>query len=270
MQFKALLATLGVAALSIATPAHALTQLSDSTTGGSLFITVYDPVKQVVVVQDLGLTFSSFASLGQSVTQPGPKPFGAGAFTAQTFNINLSAFTTAGSNNADIRWFVFAGDSLGTNNNKGVVLTAPNGTGILTNTNMNGMNTQGTGIVTQFNQNCPSATVCTDVPAALSSQTWTGTVGGNFAAGADGGFGDSLAFYLINGNGTTSSNNAVITQFVDAAGNWLWSLASNGTLTYGANQAPVPLPAAAWLLLSGLLGIGAVGRRSNAARLATA
>lgn len=268
MQLKALLATAGVAAIVSGAPAHALTQLSDTTTGGSLFITVYDPVKQVAVVQDLGLTFSSFAALGAPAVTGGAKAFGSSAFTSQSLNVNLSAFTTAGSAASDIRWFVFAGDSSGNNASKGVLVTGGNGSGSLFNSNMNSMLTNATGVVVQFNQNCPSpATVCDDVPSALDANTWTGTLGNGFPSEADGGFGDSLAFYLVNGNAILASTPAIVTQFANATGDWLWSLASDGTLSYGS-AAPVPLPAAVWLLLSGLLGVGAVGRRSAAAKLA--
>jgi hypothetical protein len=41
-----------------------------------------------------------------------------------------------------------------------------------------------------------------------------------------------------------------------------WLLSTDGRLTYGA---PIPLPAAAWLLLSGIAGLGAVARRRQAA-----
>ena len=41
----------------------------------------------------------------------------------------------------------------------------------------------------------------------------------------------------------------------------VWSLSSNGTLTYSALGAPVPVPAAVWLLGSALIGLVGVARR---------
>lgn len=43
-----------------------------------------------------------------------------------------------------------------------------------------------------------------------------------------------------------------------------WNLSSAGVLTYNAEVAPVPLPAAAWLMGSALMGVVAVGRRRSA------
>jgi hypothetical protein len=79
-----------------------------------------------------------------------------------------------------------------------------------------------------------------------------------------GGVGDTLAMYLYTESGArgTAGNPATAALY---AGTWAFDLAA-GTLTYTVpGVAPVPLPAAAWLLLSGLGGLGFVGRRRGAA-----
>jgi len=48
----------------------------------------------------------------------------------------------------------------------------------------------------------------------------------------------------------------------------LWTLASNGTLTFASAAAPVPLPPAVWLLGSALVGLVGVGRRRNSEGMA--
>jgi hypothetical protein len=79
-----------------------------------------------------------------------------------------------------------------------------------------------------------------------------------FNAGA--GVSTALNFFqLTSGAGNNSAIG--ISQY---AGTWTINLAA-GTLTYSvAGGAPVPLPAALWLLMSGLAGIGVVGRRKSA------
>lgn len=69
----------------------------------------------------------------------------------------------------------------------------------------------------------------------------------------------TLAMYLFaqNGGRGAGANAAFATEY---AGVWSFD-AATGTLSYSA----VPLPAAAWLLLSALGGLGAVGRRRVAA-----
>lgn len=69
----------------------------------------------------------------------------------------------------------------------------------------------------------------------------------------------AMYFYAQNGGRGQGSAEAFATRY---AGLWSFDAAS-GTLSYSV--APVPLPAAAWLLLSALGGLGAVARRRVAA-----
>jgi hypothetical protein len=80
--------------------------------------------------------------------------------------------------------------------------------------------------------------------------------------------GSALSFYNILGNPTTAvggngmpAHSVAMTTYAG-----FWFLTSGGQLTYNiAAAAPVPLPAAVWLLGSGLLGLIGVGRRRSAA-----
>jgi len=73
---------------------------------------------------------------------------------------------------------------------------------------------------------------------------------------------DSLALWLITPNGTGTTTLSTTAQLVANGGAaLLWSL-SGSTLTLSAGSAaPVPLPAAVWLLGSALVGFAGIGRR---------
>jgi hypothetical protein len=87
--------------------------------------------------------------------------------------------------------------------------------------------------------------------------------GAQMPVNASGAVGTSLQFFLVSANSNSGLNTlAVTTQYKNSANVAQWLLTSGGNLTYSLAAATVvPLPAAVWLLLSGLAGVGVIGRR---------
>jgi hypothetical protein len=219
-------------------------------------VTVFDTTNNESFTTDLGLLYDNFVNnsvANVNTIQPG-------AYTPLSYNLDMSSF--ADNNPANLLFNVYGGDSAGGNGSKGLVMTGL-ALPALTNSQMNGVNTAAIQLITSFNTNCPSGTGCagTNGDPAL----WGSTINGQFPVGSAAGFNQALTFYQVAGANTLNANAlTAATQFADVNGAWNWLLASNGTLTFsGQSPAPIPLPAAVWLLLSGLAGIGAIGRRSN-------
>ena len=88
-----------------------------------------------------------------------------------------------------------------------------------------------------------------------------GLQGFNFS----GAVGTALNFFNTLKSGRSNVTN---TEYANGTGNGFWFLASNGDLSWNVptgNAPPVPVPAAVWLFMSGLAGLGAIGRRRVAA-----
>jgi hypothetical protein len=92
--------------------------------------------------------------------------------------------------------------------------------------------------------------------------TWNDTLGGTGYT-ASGAVGSALDFYHIGLDVNELVNNGMEVSYAQLLGSW--SLGANGMLTYSAaGTNPVPVPAAAWLFGSGLLGLVGVARRKAA------
>lgn len=255
--------SLKTVAVSVALALSAMPALAvESTTSGnsSLFVTVFDPVLGASVVQDLGLNYADF--LRTAVTPDE-------GFT-RNFTIDLSIFTQVGSSLSDLRYSVFAGDAVGNYTNTEVI-----GTASLT-TAPTGINSYVTGMLgsagaasvfAQWNNSCgTTAVTCTGTSfGSTYFGNFADDFGGNLLAGSSGAVGSALGFYSFRRSSPGAGDAFIATQYVNSQGALAsWLLGADGTLSFSSLPAAVPLPAAAWLLLSGLASLGVISRRKAA------
>jgi hypothetical protein len=117
---------------------------------------------------------------------------------------------------------------------------------------------------------CNGVNPCTtNNPAAAGfagQAGWADKYGGALPFSASANAGTSLDFFLLapnsNSGGTTLSP---VIKYQNSTGLATWLLSADGTLTYTVpgGVGTVPLPAAVWLLMSGLAGFGVIGRRGR-------
>jgi hypothetical protein len=262
MKLKLLLVT-AVAALGVSSQAFATYTDGNGVNGSSLILNVWDTVTKesysaTLEIPSNNLTYSTFNG--------GP------TFTALAGN---STFTGLFGNNnaADIRWNiaadlndVLAGGTPGANIPWSLGFTAASLPASLNGSQMNAANVKFNTWVNLLNghQTATGSGLTTSTDATQlwnmnnASAAWGGTNGGGtLPFSITGLLGDSLSYFQATANGRFAADASTFAQIAGT-----WSLASSGTLTW--NEAPigaVPVPAAAWLLGSGLMGLVGVGRR---------
>ena len=101
---------------------------------------------------------------------------------------------------------------------------------------------------------------------------WGDGLNGGLNGSSSGLLGSTLDFFYLARTVVSGANSALATnvQFGNSSGTATFTLAADGTATYNlageAPPSPVPVPAAAWLMGSGLAGlIGAARRRKASA-----
>jgi hypothetical protein len=260
--FKAALAT---GALAVASLGMSGTALADVDTGanaagnGGVVLAVWDGTHSVL--QYLGANFNDFSGGGPA---------------SSTYNVNLSSLT--GFDPSMTSYMVFSPKDNGSGPfSKGLLATItdyqivtdayPPGGDVgafgAGNTEVSS-NVAAQSIQSAINVACSGTPVCLGT-AGQSSYFDSNSLGGGIDY--SGNISTALQFFkFLNADNSQTTVNTQIGSFSLTAGT---GDLANAVLSYtsgtgGGDPAPVPLPAALWLLVSGLTGFGVIGRRKNA------
>jgi hypothetical protein len=238
---------------------------SPATGSGGLIVSIWDSVRGVSLVQYLGLSLDQILPGGSSMETAG--------FTLD-FGTLANYSTVFGASSAtNIQYHVTAADSTGgTFNGRRVATTAALGSEftITTPRVRDAASAQRDFIELWFNgiggcngTNPCIATSSTDGQFA-GVDSFGSQLNGQLPVSAAATVGTSLGFYLLSSQNTATQPGLVDRYESALGGLGQWLLNASGQLTYSVGSAVVPLPAAVWLLLSGLLGVATVARRRAA------
>ncbi len=271
-------------ALAAAGSAHADFVAGSAGTGdGTLGLLAWNVSTGAYYLRDTGFTMNSFLpTTGATITPSGEltpaynktPTAGLTLNSGNTASFADASFSTwlASTTAADVRWTVMASDSVGvvaTNRKREIGAVAT-----------------GSAITAVTNGTVDNGVVAINGLAATFTGSTTGTLSSGQLLSANGVFinqggtastssfatalgADADLYYWVRSAATgVTTTAASVLQYGN--GNFAkLRLASNGSLTYTLAAAPVsavPVPAAAWLLGSGLVSFGAFARRRRAAK----
>jgi hypothetical protein len=183
----------------------------------------------------------------------------------------ISGFSsTFGSDTSGISYLIVAAKA-GSTNTTNLMLTTALAQPSLTNNGLVGADRQVRDFITNIINNavgCNSVNPC--IANSATDLQYAGTLAGNLFTNTNftqsAAINSPLLFYSLKGSSTNNIDPVTQAAYTGSLGDGKWLLDLNGRLTYDyGTVSNVPLPAAVWLLLSGLAGVASIGRRKLAA-----
>jgi hypothetical protein len=256
------------------TTAHAALSTTVGTTPPDLtglYISIWDTTTKHSELVNLSNEFSDFVTPGLITPDTAGGLFKAATVNGQSvlsmdFGVLPGFASTFGTPGATTSYMVIA-----TDNNTGSVYTEAAGSPAMTSS---GLGAQQQAISGQISNWLADPTVNTsgtaiDLTGSASFNAITGPNQGGLLGlqgfNFSGVVGTALNFFNTLKSGRSGVTN---TEYANSTGNGFWFLSASGDLTWNvptSGGAPVPVPAAVWLFMSGLAGLGAIGRRRVAA-----
>jgi hypothetical protein len=240
-------------------PAPAPIPGTDVSTGSGLIVSIWDSVRGVSLVDYVGLNESQFLPGNTNATPDAGLVLNFGTIAGYS-----SVFGT--SDNANIQYTISSSFNSGAIAGRVLETTlAAAPTGAIRNNPISSAVLASRSFTGNLNANCANANPCTaatNLDATYAGVgSWAEKYGNNLPVSAAATVGTAMGFYLLSTSSSVPTANGTVQRYGNATGFASWLLGTDGSLTYSVPPPSVPLPAAVWLLLSGMVGFGTVARR---------
>ncbi|HEY4446279.1 MAG TPA: VPLPA-CTERM sorting domain-containing protein [Steroidobacteraceae bacterium] len=277
LSIKPLAAAVSFALISVSAHAALVSPVQGTAVPGTngLYLETWNTVSGATELVNLSYAYTDIASanVGNLNTASGPawttasNPAGSG--TVSQLNFGTIANTSAGFTNYAVVSAATATQT-GIPHIQGASVTSGSSPSAITNTGLVGVVNAVETEIANWASLTNTGTFF-DATGATTANAATGPAnGGTFNNGliSSGAVNSALSFYNILGNTYVAPADGIPAHgSTTTAYAGFWFLSSTGQLSYNiaSAAAPIPLPAAVWLLGSGLLGLIGVGRRRSAA-----